>query len=226
MNETSPLPPPRLRALGRQPYAPVWQAMRSFTDRRDAEARDEIWWLEHDPVFTQGMKGRAEHLLAPGDIPVVQTDRGGQVTYHGPGQLVVYPLLDLRRLHLGPRGLVTRLESAVIDCLSEYAIAASARRDAPGVYVGDRKIASLGLRVRRGCSYHGVALNVAMDLEPFSRVNPCGYAGLRMTQVSDLGGPADVATVAQALLPHLLTAFALPMGDMIVHTDPPPTPAA
>lgn len=223
MNETSPLPPPRLRALGRQPYTPVWQAMRRFTDRRDPEARDEIWWLEHDPVFTQGMKGRAEHLLAPGDIPVVQTDRGGQVTYHGPGQLVVYPLLNLRRLHLGPRGLVTRLEAAVIDSLAGYGIAASARRDAPGVYVRDHKIASLGLRVRRGCSYHGVAVNVSMDLEPFSRVNPCGYAGLRMTQVSDLGGPADVATMAHALLPHLLAAFALPMGDMIVHTDSPPT---
>lgn len=184
--------------------------MREFTETRTAATADEIWWLEHDPVFTQGMKGLAEHLLAPGDIPVVQTDRGGQVTYHGPGQLVVYTLLDLKRLRLGPRGLVTRLENAVVACLADHGIEARSRRDAPGVYVGEAKIASLGLRVRRGCSYHGIALNVAMDTEPFLRINPCGYAGLRMTQMSDWTRPLTLAAVARSLLPHLLREFGLP----------------
>lgn len=200
--------------------------MRRFTDARTPETRDEIWLLEHDPVYTQGMKGLSAHLLDPRDIPVVQSDRGGQVTYHGPGQLVIYPLLDLRRLRLGPRGLVMRLENAVIDCLDGYGIRAHARREAPGVYVNDDKIASLGLRVRRGCSYHGLALNVAMDLEPFTRINPCGYTGLRMTQVSDLGGPDRLGTVTQALLPRLLKEFGLPESPQGIETGAEPPPVA
>ncbi|MFD2190325.1 lipoyl(octanoyl) transferase LipB [Pistricoccus aurantiacus] len=172
--------------LGCQPYETVWRAMREFTDQRDANSRDQLWLVEHWPVFTQGQAGRPEHLLLPGDIPVVQTDRGGQVTYHGPGQLVLYPLLNVKRLHLGVRELVSALENAVIAALSEQDVEARARRDAPGVYVGDAKIASLGLRIRRGCSFHGVAFNVDMDLSPFSRINPCGYAGLEMTQLADL----------------------------------------
>ncbi|MGC3871933.1 lipoyl(octanoyl) transferase LipB [Halomonas sp. GXIMD04776] len=172
--------------LGRQPYAPVWRAMRAFTDRRDSTSRDEIWLVEHEPVFTQGQAGRAEHVLMPGDIPVVHTDRGGQVTYHGPGQLVMYPLLDVRRRKLGVRELVTALENSVIDALAEQGVEAHPRADAPGVYVRDDKIASLGLRIRRGCSFHGVAFNIDMDLAPFARINPCGYAGLNMTQMNDL----------------------------------------
>jgi lipoyl(octanoyl) transferase len=172
--------------LGRLPYAPVWRAMRAFTDQRDAEARDMLWVVEHDPVFTQGQAGRAEHLLMPGNIPVVQTDRGGQVTYHGPGQLVLYPLLNVRRRKLGVRELVSALEDSVIDALAEHGVEARARPDAPGVYVDDAKIASLGLRIRRGCSFHGVAVNVAMDLAPFERINPCGYAGLAMAQLADM----------------------------------------
>lgn len=202
---------PIVRALGLQDYAPMLARMRAFTDARGAETPDEIWMLEHPPVFTQGQAGKAEHVLAAGDIPVVQADRGGQVTYHGPGQLVVYFLLDLQRLGYGIRSLVTRIEQAMIDVLAGYGIAAHADREAPGVYVdgagglpGRAKIGSLGLRVRRGCSYHGLALNVAMDLEPFSRINPCGYSGLRMTQIADLGGPRSVEAVARDLEPHLL----------------------
>ncbi|MFP5306324.1 MAG: lipoyl(octanoyl) transferase LipB [Gammaproteobacteria bacterium] len=202
---------PIVRPLGLQDYAPMLARMRAFTDARGAETPDEIWMLEHPPVFTQGQAGKAEHVLAAGDIPVVQADRGGQVTYHGPGQLVVYFLLDLQRLGYGIRSLVTRIEQAMIDVLAGYGIAAHADREAPGVYVdgagglpGGAKIGSLGLRVRRGCSYHGLALNVAMDLEPFSRINPCGYSGLRMTQIADLGGPRSVEAVARDLEPHLL----------------------
>ena len=176
----------QLYRLGRQPYLPVWQAMSRFTDMRDASAPDQLWLVEHDPVFTQGRAGKPEHLLMPGDIPVVASDRGGQVTYHGPGQVVLYPLLDVRRRGLGVRELVTLLENAVIDLLAHHGVAARARPDAPGVYVADDKIASLGLRIRRGCSFHGVALNVDMDLSPFARINPCGYAGLKMTQLRDL----------------------------------------
>nr|WP_299242723.1 lipoyl(octanoyl) transferase LipB [uncultured Halomonas sp.] len=172
--------------LGCLPYAPVWRAMRAFTDCRDKSTADAIWLVEHEPVFTQGQAGRPEHVLVPGDIPVVHTDRGGQVTYHGPGQVVMYPLLDVRRRKLGVRELVTALESSVIDVLAEHDIEAHPRADAPGVYVGDAKIASLGLRIRRGCSFHGVAFNIDMDLAPFARINPCGYAGLNMTQLSDL----------------------------------------
>lgn len=176
-----------IKNLGRAEYEPIWQAMRAFTDSRGADVNDELWFVEHDPVFTQGQAGKAEHLLNLGsDIPLVQSDRGGQVTYHGPGQLVVYPLLDLRRLGLGVRDLVTLIEKSVVAVLAEYGIESNAKPDAPGVYVSGRKIASLGLRVRRGCSFHGVAINYAMDLAPFLRINPCGYAGLEMVQLSDV----------------------------------------
>lgn len=196
-------PPPRIEWLGRQPYEPVWARMQAFTDLREPHSPDEFWLLEHEPVYTQGRAGKAEHLLEAGDIPVVRSDRGGQITYHGPGQLMVYTLLDLGRLGLGIRSLVSALERAIVDCLSGYGIQARGRRDAPGVYVGDAKIASLGLRVRRDCCYHGLALNVRMDLAPFARINPCGYRGLQMTQVADLGGPQDIRVVGQDLLPHL-----------------------
>ena len=198
--------------LGRVDYEPTWREMQRRTDVATDATHDEIWFLEHPPVFTMGMNARAEHLLAVGDIPVVDIDRGGQVTYHGPGQLVVYPLLDLSRRALGVRALVEGIERAVIDTLAEWNIVAHGNREAPGVYVDGRKIASVGLRIRRGRSYHGLALNVAMDLEPFARINPCGYAGLQMTQVSALGGPTDVRRVAEALAPHLLRALALETG--------------
>jgi len=191
------------RWLGRVEYEPTWRSMQRYTDVRDPAAVDEVWALEHPPVFTLGMAGRAEHLLAPGEIPVVNIDRGGQVTYHGPGQLVVYPLVDLRRHALGVRDLVTALEEALIALLAGYGVAAVARRDAPGVYVDGAKVASLGLRIRRGCSYHGLALNVAMDLEPFSRINPCGYAGLAVTDLATLGIRVSTLDAARALLPHL-----------------------
>lgn len=197
--------PPLLRELGLVDYEPTWRNMQQFTESRNADTRDEIWFLEHPPVFTLGLAGKMEHVLWPGDIPVIHIDRGGQVTYHGPGQLVVYPLLDLKRLGLGVRALVEAIEMSVIDTLATFGIRARAKREAPGVYTADgRKLASLGLRVRRGCSYHGLAFNVAMDLEPFTRINPCGYAGLQMTQVKDLGGPTSLAQVAAALKPRLL----------------------
>lgn len=198
---------PELLWFGRVAYEPTWREMQRRTDTATDATRDAIWFLEHPPVFTMGMNARAEHLLAVGDIPVVDIDRGGQVTYHGPGQLVVYPLLDLARRGLGVRTLVEGIERAVIATLAAWGIEAYGKRDAPGVYVGPRKIASVGLRIRRGRSYHGLALNVAMDLEPFARINPCGYAGLQMTQVSELGGPSAVRTVGEALAPHLLHAL-------------------
>lgn len=200
-----PVPTPVLRDLGRVEYEPTWRAMQQFTETRGPDTRDEIWFLEHPPVFTLGLAGKLEHVLAPGDIPVIHIDRGGQVTYHGPGQLVVYPLIDLKRLKLGVRALVEGIENSVIDTLAGFGIEAISKREAPGVYTPDgRKLASLGLRVRRGCTYHGLAFNIAMDLEPFTRINPCGYAGLQMTQVAELGGPASVATVADALKPRLV----------------------
>ena len=208
---TAPVAPLEVEALGVVDYAATWARMRDYTDRRDANSADRIWWLQHPPVYTQGQAGRAEHLLAPGDIPVVQTDRGGQVTYHGPGQLVAYVMVDLPRLGLGVRRLVQALEQAVIDTLAGYGIAAAARRDAPGVYTPDgAKIASLGLRVRRGCSYHGLALNVDMDLEPFARINPCGMQGMAVTQLSDHGGPDDVDRVGRDLLPNLCRGLGYP----------------
>ncbi len=197
-------PSPVVRDLGLVEYEPTWRAMQRFTDERGPQTPDEIWLLEHPPVFTLGMNASRDHLLAPGDIPVVQIDRGGQVTYHGPGQLVVYPLIDLRRAGLGVRDLVTALERGVIDCVAELGIRAECRKDAPGVYVQGRKLASVGIRVRRGASYHGIALNVSVDLEPFRRINPCGYAGLEMTRLADLGPVASVGAAAQALKPHLL----------------------
>jgi lipoyl(octanoyl) transferase len=198
---------PALRWLGRVDYEPAWRAMQRRTDTATPVTADEIWFLEHPPVFTMGMNAQAAHLLAPGDIPVIDIDRGGQVTYHGPGQLVVYPLLDLSRSSLGVRALVVGLEQALIGTLAQWGIEAYGRRDAPGVYVAGSKIASVGLRIRRGRSYHGLALNVAMDLEPFARINPCGYQGLQMTQVSALGGPSSVREVAEALAPQLLRSL-------------------
>lgn len=209
MPQTQTMVSAHIRQMGLEPYLPVWDSMRRFTDERSAETPDEIWLLEHEPVFTQGMQGKNEHLLAAGDIPVIQTDRGGQITYHGPGQLTVYTLVDLKRLGIGIRSLVMALEQSIVDCLAGYGIDAHPRRDAPGVYVGEAKIASLGLRVRRGCSYHGLALNVAMDLAPFGRINPCGYRGLQMTQISALGGPSSVNQVRADLLPQLLRQLKL-----------------
>jgi len=201
--------PARLRDLGRQPYEPVWRAMQRFTDARGESTVDELWLVEHDPVFTLGQAGKAEHVLAPGDIPVLHVDRGGQVTYHGPGQIVAYPLLDLRRLGIGVREYVCRIEQAIIDTLDEWNIGAERREGAPGVYVAGAKVASLGIRVRRGCTFHGLAFNVAMDLEPFHRINPCGYQGLRVTSVADLGGPSGVAPVKPVLLAQIARQFGL-----------------
>jgi lipoyl(octanoyl) transferase len=200
---------PILRWLGRADYEPTWRAMQSFTDTRTATTPDEIWFLEHPPVFTLGMNAAPEHVLGAGDIPVLQIDRGGQVTYHGPGQLIVYPLLDVRRAGLGVRQLVMALENAIIDVLASWNITALARRDAPGVYVNGRKVASIGLRIRRGSSYHGLAFNVAMDLEPFQRINPCGYRGLEVTDLRSLGVDASVQEVADALSPRLLASLRL-----------------
>lgn len=192
-----------IRHLGLQPYQPIWQAMQTFTDQRDASTPDEIWLLQHEAVFTQGQAGKAEHLLHSSAIPVVQSDRGGQITYHGPGQLIAYLLIDLRRRGLGVRDVVTAIEAAIVALLAEDHIQAYPKADAPGVYVADAKIASLGLRIRRGCSFHGLALNVNMDLTPFQQINPCGYAGLAMTQTADRGGPQQVEEAAARLLPHL-----------------------
>ncbi len=193
-------PLPQIRHLGLQAYAPVWRDMQYFTEVRNADTPDELWLVEHPPVFTAGLNGKAEHLLHPGSIDVIQVDRGGQVTYHGPGQIVLYLLVDLRRRGLGVRALVNLMEQAVIALLAGYDIAAIARQDAPGVYVNGAKVASLGLRVRRGCSYHGLALNVDMDLEPFNRINPCGYPGLAVTQLRDLGVADALETVGEKLL--------------------------
>ncbi|EGQ8499449.1 lipoyl(octanoyl) transferase LipB [Vibrio parahaemolyticus] len=194
-----------VKRLGRQDYEPVWKAMHEFTDQRTEETPDEVWLVEHNPVFTQGQAGKAEHLINTGDIPVVQSDRGGQVTYHGPGQLVAYFLINLRRKKLGVRDLVTTIENLVINTLKAYNIHSAARPDAPGVYVDGKKICSLGLRIRKGCSFHGLALNVNMDLTPFLRINPCGYAGMEMVQVSQFNGPSDVETVEKQLIEELVT---------------------
>ena len=186
--------------LGRRDYHSVWRAMQTFTDQRNVDTCDQIWVLEHPPVFTLGQAASMDHVVDPGDIPVIQVDRGGQVTYHGPGQLVIYPLLDLRRLGLGIKALIELLEQAVIGTLDYYGIQAGRRAGAPGVYVAGRKIAALGLRVRRGCTFHGLSLNVAMDLEPFARINPCGYPGLEVTQLCELGGPDNLHTVSNILI--------------------------
>jgi lipoate-protein ligase B len=212
VNTDSRLPTPdsrrlKIRRLGRQPYAATWKAMSAFTDNRTADTADELWLLEHDPVFTLGQAGKMEHVLAPGDIPVVPVDRGGQVTYHGPGQIVGYPLIDLRRAGVGVRELVSRIEQSLIDTLAHWNVVAARREGAPGVYVADAKVAALGLRVRRGCSFHGLAFNVAMDLEPFHRINPCGYKGLAVTQLLDLGGPSQLATVEDVLVEEFCRQF-------------------
>jgi len=195
--------PLRIRQLGRRDYGSVFAAMREFTDARAADTVDELWLVEHDPVFTQGLAGRPEHVLESADIPLVQSDRGGQVTYHGPGQLVLYPLLDLDRRRLGVRCLVDRLEQTVIDLLAELSVAGARREGMPGVYVHNAKIASIGLKVRRGCSYHGLAFNIDLDLSPFALINPCGYAGLAMTRLRDHVPGAD----REATVSALVTAF-------------------
>lgn len=189
---------------GRQEYIPLWREMQAFTDTRDENTPDEIWFVEHPPVFTMGLNASEEHLLAPGDIPVVQIDRGGQVTFHGPGQLMIYPLIDLRRANMGIRDLVTALEQSVVDLTAEYDIEAEARPEAPGVYVNGDKLASVGLRIRRGSSFHGMALNVEVELEPFTRINPCGYADLKMTDLRRLGIDLQLDTAAEKFLPHFL----------------------
>ncbi len=199
-----------IRQLGLQPYEAVSRAMHVFTDRRDGATPDEIWLVQHPQVFTQGQAGKAEHILMPGAIPVIQSDRGGQVTFHGPGQQIVYVLLNLKRRKLGVRQLVTLLEDTVVATLASFGIDARARADAPGVYVGDDKICSLGLRIRKGCSFHGLALNIDMDLSPFLRINPCGYAGLRMTQVSDLAPGVRLDDVAPVLTAALLALLGNP----------------
>jgi lipoyl(octanoyl) transferase len=208
-----------VRDLGRQPYEPVWRAMQDYTDARGDDTPDEVWLVEHEPVFTLGQAGRPEHVLLPGDIPVLHVDRGGQVTYHGPGQLVVYPLLDLRRLKIGVRDYVHRIEQAVIDTLACWNIAAARRDGAPGVYVNGAKIAALGIRVRRGCAFHGLAFNVAMDLEPFRRINPCGYAGLQVTSVADLGGPSGVDAVKAELLVQMAQQFRVTLRNAPVAAE-------
>ncbi|MEE8157325.1 MAG: lipoyl(octanoyl) transferase LipB [Gammaproteobacteria bacterium] len=193
-----------IRSLGRRQYEPLWRSMQEFTNSRGDETPDEIWFTEHPPVFTLGLNASREHVLAPGDIPVIQIDRGGQVTYHGPGQLMIYPLVDLRRAGLGVRGLVTALEQSVVDLAAQYNIVAASRADAPGVYVQGKKIGSVGLRVRRNSSYHGLALNVDMDLEPFTRINPCGFDNLEVTDLAELGVTKDLSEVSRDLEPHLL----------------------
>ncbi|MCW8906939.1 MAG: lipoyl(octanoyl) transferase LipB [Sedimenticola sp.] len=217
-------PAPRIRRLGTRDYEPVWHEMQHFTDHRNDSTPDEIWLLQHPPVFTLGQAGKPEHLLDPGDIPVVRSDRGGQVTYHGPGQLVAYLLLNLRRHRLGVRQLVNLIEQGLVDLLADYRIEAAARPDAPGVYVEGRKIASLGLRVRRGCSFHGLALNVDMDLEPFSRINPCGYPDLEVTQLKELAGAVSIDKVAEQLTDHILRRLGYNQDQQARHNNETSTP--
>ncbi len=198
-----------VKDLGRTQYCEVFDQMRAFTNERNQTTPDEIWLTEHEPVFTQGQAGKAEHLLAPGTIPVVQTDRGGQVTYHGPGQIVAYLLFDIRRLGINVRGLVSGIEDSIISLLSHYKVTGQARADAPGVYVGGAKVAALGLRVRRGCSYHGLSLNVQMDLAPFAMINPCGLSDVTVTQLADLGGPSSTSQVKPLLLETLAETYGI-----------------
>ncbi|HET6604434.1 MAG TPA: lipoyl(octanoyl) transferase LipB [Xanthomonadaceae bacterium] len=208
MDAVNPIRAWCVRDLGRQPYEPVWHAMQAFTDGRGPDTPDELWLVEHEPVFTLGQAGRWEHLLDAGPIPVVPVDRGGQITYHGPGQIVAYPMVDLRRIRLGVRELVQRIEQAVIEVLAGYGIQGARREGAPGVYVGEAKVMALGLRVRRGCSFHGLAFNIAMDVSPYARINPCGFRGLAVTTVVDLGGPGDLAAVK----PPLVAALSRQLG--------------
>jgi len=211
--------PLKVRRLGRQPYEATWEAMSQFTNNRGPDTPDELWLLEHDPVFTLGQAGKTEHVLAPGDIPVIHVDRGGQVTYHGPGQIVAYPMIDLRRVGVGVRELVHKIEQAIIDTLGHWNIGADRLEGAPGVYVAGAKVAALGLRVRRGCSFHGLAFNVNMDLEPYHRINPCGYKGLEVTQVLDLGGPSRLSDVEDALVDEFCRQF-----DFVAEAAPPILP--
>jgi len=201
--------PACVRELGRQSYEPVRRAMQRFTDARSETTDDEIWLVEHEPVFTLGQAGKPEHVLAAGDIPVIHVDRGGQVTYHGPGQIVAYPLFDLKRMKVGVREYVHRIEQAIIDTAAEWNIHAERKEGAPGVYVAGAKVAALGIRVRRGCTFHGLAFNIGMDLEPFHRINPCGYQGLEVTALSDLGGPSSMDAVKPVLLENLARQFGL-----------------
>jgi lipoyl(octanoyl) transferase len=206
-----------VRTLGMQDYEPLWRGMQQFTDSRSSQTPDEIWFTEHPPVFTLGLNASREHLLAPGNIPVIQVDRGGQVTYHGPGQLMIYPMIDIKRARLGVRDLVTALERTVIDLAAEYGIEATCRKDAPGVYVEGRKFASVGLRVRRGASYHGMALNIDVDLEPFSRINPCGFSDLEVTDLKSLGINASRPDIQARVQEHLLRH--LRMDDRKIVSD-------
>ena len=189
-----------VKHLGRRDYEPVWREMQKFTDERDQDTIDELWLVEHPPVFTQGLAGKAEHVLAAGDIPVIQVDRGGQVTYHGPGQIVAYPMINLRRHGIGVKSLVNGIEQAIIDTVALYGINAARRDNAPGVYVDGAKIASLGLRIRKACSFHGLAFNIKMDLEPFQRINPCGFSGLEVIQLANLAEGVEITTVEQQLI--------------------------
>jgi lipoyl(octanoyl) transferase len=207
-----------VRSLGRRDYEPVWRDMQSFTDTRTPDTPDEIWFTEHSPVFTLGLNASREHVLAPGDIPIIQVDRGGQVTYHGPGQLMVYPLIDLKRAKLGVRDLVTALEQSVVDLMFDQGIDAVARKDAPGVYVNGVKIASVGLRIRRGASYHGMALNLDVELEPFSRINPCGFSDLEVSDLAALGISPDRDTLQQAVQDNLLRRLGL-QDETVVNDD-------
>ena len=215
-----------IRSLGRQDYEPVWHAMQQFTNARDADTADEIWFTEHNPVFTLGVNASREHLLAPGDIPVVQVDRGGQVTYHGPGQLMIYALIDLRRAGIGIRPLVTALEQSVVDLAAEYGIEAASRSDAPGVYVDGVKLASVGLRIRRGASFHGMALNVDVELEPFNRINPCGFTNLEVTDLTRLGVACGFERVQQKLLPIFLKHMCFSDADVVVGQAELPKPGS
>lgn len=188
--------------MGLSEYEPVWRAMQEFTDQRNENTLDELWMVEHPPVFTQGQAGKPEHVLNPGDIPIIQVDRGGQVTYHGPGQIVIYPLVDLKRHKIGIKALVNGIEEALIKTMAEYGVSANRREKAPGVYTDNKKIASLGLRVRKGCTFHGLAFNIHMDLEPFSRINPCGFIGLQVTQLSAYNSSVKSSQVQEKLIKH------------------------
>ncbi len=192
-----------VKTLGQQPYEPVWQAMQSFTEQRTSETLDEIWLLEHDPVFTLGRNAKKEHILNAGDIPIIEIDRGGQVTYHGPGQLIVYLMIDIKRRALGVRKLVTLIEQSIISTLNEYQLNARAKQQAPGVYIGDAKIAALGLRIKKGCSFHGLSLNLSMDLTPFKQINPCGYKELEVVQLSDYIEDVELSKVQQQVIFYL-----------------------
>jgi len=204
-----------VRSLGLQEFEPIWRAMQQFTERRGPQTADEIWFTEHPPVFTLGLNADRKHVISPGDIPVIQIDRGGQVTYHGPGQLMIYPLIDLKRSKIGVRDLVTALEQTIVDVAADINIEASARADAPGVYVDSRKLASVGLRVRRGASYHGMALNVDVDLEPFSRINPCGYQGLELTDLNRLGARVSMQDISDRVLNYLLARLGMKKRELV-----------